>query len=215
MKMTRNFVLVFAMLAMFAAASTSVRAADWVDLLPDGDMEKHWTTEGNWKSDGKGAVELVPRPGEGGWSRWKSYLWLKEMQPADFEFEFEYNVEKGSNSGFYFHVGDMNDPVAKGIEVQIFDSHAKGDKGLNDHDSGGIIPGVPPKKNAAKPAGEWNKFHIAVAGDELTVKLNDVVVNQLKLSESRVKDRPKQGYIGFQDHALPLKLRNLRIKVGS
>ena len=32
---------------------------------------------------------------------------------TDFEAEFEYKVEKGGNSGFYFHVGDKKSPVAK------------------------------------------------------------------------------------------------------
>ena len=212
-RLTTTCLAIAVVFGVLATPDTTARAAEWVDLLPGGDMKKHWTTEGNWVSDDKGVVELVPRKGERGWSRWKSYLWLKEMQPADFEFEFEYTVQKRGNSGFYFHVADMNNPVRQGIEVQIYESHAKGEKGrLTDHDSGGIIPGVAPKKNAAKPAGEWNKFQITAKGDDLTVKLNGVIVNQIKLNEGRVKDRPKKGYIGFQDHALPLKLRNMRIK---
>ena len=195
-------------LAVFLISPTT-KAGEWIDLLPEGDLTKHWTTEGNWKVT-DGVVELTPRPGEKGWSRWSSYLWLKGDPIQDFEFEFEYMVQNRGNSGFYFHVGDKNSPVKNGIEVQIYDSAGK--KKLSDHDSGGIIPGIAPTKDAAKPAGEWNKFHITAKGNDLTVKLNGEVVNEVKLDQGRVKDRPKTGYIGFQDHALPLKLRNMRMK---
>jgi len=185
----------------------------WVDLLPGGNLTKHWTTKGNWKVNDGGVVTLTPREGEKGWARFDAYLW-SEKQYKNFEIEFEYKVQKRGNSGFYFHVSDKKSPVRKGIEVQIYDSASKGPgKRLTDHDSGGIIPGAPPTKNAAKPAGEWNKFHITVKDKKLTVKLNGVVVNQVQLDKHpRLKDRAETGYIGFQDHALPLALRNIRVR---
>ncbi len=186
----------------------------WVNLLPGKQLDKYWTTKGNWKVSDDGVIALTPREGEKGWSRFDAYLWLKDKQYKDFEFQFDYAVEKGGNSGFYFHVGDMASPVAKGIEVQIYDSGSKAEGAkLTDHDSGGVIPGLPPTKNAAKPAGEWNQFDITVKDNQLTVKLNGAVVNEVNLSENaKLKDRPATGYIGFQDHGLPLKLRNLKVK---
>jgi hypothetical protein len=44
------------------------------------------------------------------------------------------------------------------------------------------------------------------------VKLNGEVVNELSLDHPRIKNRPDSGFIGFQDHALPLTLRNIRIR---
>ncbi len=184
----------------------------WVDLLPENDLSKHWSTTGNWSINEDGVVTLTPRPGEKGWSRFDAYLWL-DNQYQDFEIEFDYMVQPHGNSGFYFHVGDKSSPVAKGIEVQIYDSHSKGPNArLGDHDSGGIIPGIPPTKNAAKPAGEWNTFHITCKGRQLTVKLNGEVVNEVDLDNAKLKTRPSTGYIGFQDHALPLSLRKIRIR---
>lgn len=184
----------------------------WVNLLLGNDLSKHWSTKGNWVIDKDGVVTLTPRPGERGWARFDAYLWL-EGQYKDFEIEFDYKVQKRGNSGFYFHVGDKKSPVAKGIEVQIYESHSKGQgKRLTDHDSGGIIPGIPPTKNTAKPAGQWNRFHIICKGNSLTVKLNGTVVNQVKLDNPWIKNRPESGSIGFQDHALPLALRKLRIR---
>lgn len=197
-----------------AGAVVNVKAPvnDSTDLLPGGQLTKHWHTKGNWSIDDAGVVSITPREGEKGWARFDAYLWSMK-QYKDFEIEFDYMVEEKGNSGFYFHVGDKASPVAKGIEVQIYDSFPKGsDKKLTDHDSGGIIPGLPPARNAAKPAGEWNHFKITCQGNDVTVVLNGVIVNQLKLDNPKIKGRPETGYIGFQDHALPLKLRGIHIR---
>jgi len=207
-------------LVVLSAVSFSTRslAADpkvstsAVDLLDGGVLTKNWTTTGNWKLGPDGAVTLTPRPGEQGWTRWTAYLWSNKSY-GDFEIEFEYRVQKNGNSGFYFRVGDVNDPVEKGIEVQIYDSASEpADKPLNDHDSGGVIPGVPPTKRTAKPAGEWNKFVITNKADKLKVVLNGETVNEIDLSKGALASRPKVGKIGFQDHGLPLSLRNIRIR---
>ncbi|MCA9246436.1 MAG: DUF1080 domain-containing protein [Planctomycetales bacterium] len=201
-----------ALIICATAIALQAKEAEWTDLLPAGDLTKHWTTKGNWSIDGDGVVSLTPREGEKGWARFDAYLWLAGDY-QDFEIEFDYQVQKGGNSGFYFHVGDQASPVAKGIEVQIYDSGSKpADAKLTDHDSGGVIPGIPPQKNNAKPAGQWNTFHITVKGRSLTIRLNGEVVNEVDLDHPRLKDRPATGSIGFQDHALPLKLRKIRIR---
>lgn len=182
----------------------------WVDLLKGDDLSKHWTTKGNWKID-NGVVTLEPRPGEKGWTRYDSYLWLNDKY-KDFEIEFEYKVEPRGNSGFYFNVGDKADPVAKGIEVQIYDAPQSKDAKLTDHTSGGVIPGIPPTKNTAKPAGQWNHFRIVRKGNDVTIVLNNEIVNLIQLDNPKLKGRPDSGYIGFQDHGLPLALRKIRIR---
>ncbi len=182
---------------------------EWKELVGE-DYKQHWETEGNWIQE-NGVVSLKPRAGESGWSRWDAYLW-SDREYTDFEIEFEYKPAENSNSGFYFRVGDRDDPVAQGIEVQIYDSHGKPEDKLTDHDSGGIIPGIPPTKNTANPTGEWSKFEIVNQDDQLTVKLNGEVVNEVDLSEDPLSSRPRTGYIGFQDHALPLSLRNIKIR---
>ncbi|MBX9681483.1 MAG: DUF1080 domain-containing protein [Gemmataceae bacterium] len=198
------------LLALVPFGSAEETKDGWTDLLSSGDLSKHWTTKGNWTLK-DGVATLTPSKGQSGWSRWDHYLWLNEKH-GDFEIQFEYKVQKGGNSGFYFRTGDVNDPVAKGIEVQIYDSGSKAkDAKLNDHDSGGVIPNIPPTKNAAKPAGEWNKFDITVKNDKLTVVLNGEQVNEVDLTK-KLADRPKTGSIGFQDHSLPLSLRNIKIR---
>jgi hypothetical protein len=182
------------------------------NLLEGGDLSKNWTTTGNWKLGKDDVVALEPRPGEKGWQRYDAYLWLKK-QYKDFEADFEYKVAEKGNSGFYFHVGDVKEPVKTGIEVQIYDSPSKapGSK-LSDHDSGGIIPGIPPTRSTAKPAGEWNRMQVTCKDGKVTVLLNGETVNEVSLDDKRISTRPPTGYIGFQDHGLPLWLRNIRVR---
>ena len=199
--------------AMLAAAPASAETPqDWRNLLQGDSLSEHWSTKGNWKLTDDGVVTLKPRPGEEGWQRYDAYLW-SDKQYEDFEIQFDYKVQEHGNSGFYFNVGDKGSPVETGIEVQIYDSGAKAeDAKLTDHDSGGIIPGVPPSKNAAKPAGQWNSFHITKQGERLVVRLNGQVVNEVNLDQPELRDAPDRGYIGFQDHGLPLALRNIRVR---
>ena len=190
-------------------AADEKKPGEWTDLL-GGDLTKNCTTKGNWVL-ADGVATLTPRPGEKGWSRFDAYLWSKEKY-TNFECEFEYKVEKKGNSGFYFHVEDAMNPVKKGIEVQIYDAPESPSDKLTDHSSGGVIPKVPPKKHAAKTAGEWNKMLVVVKGDALTVTLNGEVVNEVKLNEGELGMRPKTGLVGFQDHGLPLAIKGVKIR---
>jgi hypothetical protein len=210
--MTLRYMTFLAVLVMTLGSSADGKdKSGWVDLLDGGELTKHWTTKGNWILGKDGVVALEPRKGESGWQRYDAYLWAKK-QYKDFEVDFEYKVAKGGNSGFYFHVGDVKSPVAKGIEVQIYDSFGRKGPKFTDHDSGGIIPGLPPTKNTAKPAGEWNRMQVTCKGNKVTVMLNGEVVNEVPLDHARIKDRPATGYIGFQDHGLPLWLRKIKVR---
>ena len=81
---------------------------------------------------------------------------------GDLEVQLDFLIARGSNSGVKLH----------GLyEIQILDSHGK--KDLTGDSCGGVYPraeqkpkyhhidkGVPPRTNAAKPAGEWQSLHI-------------------------------------------------------
>jgi hypothetical protein len=205
---------VVVLLSVSLHAEEKEQVGEWTTLLSEKtqSLDEHWTTTGNWTLE-DGVATLTPRPGEKGWSRFSAYLWSKK-EYTDFEIEFDYKVPKGGNSGFYFRVGDVNDPVKQGIEVQIYDSGNKVEGApLSDHDSGGIIPGLKPHRNAAKPAGEWNTMRVIHRDNKIIVMLNDVNVNAHDLSGGgQLAERPRTGPIGFQDHALPLALRNIRIR---
>ena len=75
-----------------------------------------------------------------------------------------------------------------------------------------MIGAAAPTKNMAKPAGKWNRYIITCHGNRLKVVLNGEQIIDLELDKSAVKDRPSNGYIGFQDEAKRVWYRNVQIK---
>lgn len=49
-------------------------------------------------------------------------------------------------------------------------------------------------------------------GKSLKVVLNGETVNEVALDKGRLATFPSTGSIGFQDHALPISLRNIKIR---
>ncbi|MDB4632092.1 DUF1080 domain-containing protein [bacterium] len=172
-----------------------------------------WKTKGNWIVQKDGALLIQPRDGEKGWSRWDSYLW-SEKKYKDFVLEVEYAYPPGGNSGVYFRVGDRNDPVSKGIEAQILDSSKK-KNALTSHDHGGIVgTKLAASRNMSQPPNVWNRMVVTCIGTQIQVELNGEAIVQGHLDQTPMKDRPLEGYIGFQDHGQPnnIKFRNIRIR---
>jgi hypothetical protein len=88
---------------------------------------------------------------------------LTKQRFGDVEVHFEFLIGKRSNSGVKFHGH---------YEIQICDSFGK-QKDLSGDDCGGIYPraeqkpryhhidkGIPPRVNAARPAGEWQTLDV-------------------------------------------------------
>ena len=172
-----------------------------------------WKTTGNWIPQTDGSLLIQPREGEQGWERYDDYLW-SEKKYRDFVLDVEYSYPAGGNSGVYFRVGDRNDPVKQGIEAQILDSSKK-DGPLGSHDHGGIVStDAAASKNMSRPPHEWNRMVVTCIGSNLQVELNGEPIIDTRLDEGPMKDRPLEGYIGFQDHGQPnnIKFRSIRIR---
>ncbi len=185
---------------------------DSYTVIFDGKDLSNIKTAGNWQIQDDGSLHLTPRPGESGWTRYGSYIWLLDDY-ADFSFDFEFKYGKGGNSGFYFRCGDDVDPTASGFEVQILDSHGV-EKELGHHDMGGVIRTCGPTSNASKPAGEWNRMTVTMRGDRLWVVLNGELIQDIDLREKKPdgKELHASGKICIQDHGQPFTVRNLKVK---
>ena len=168
-----------------------------------------WKTKGNWVVEEGNVVTLKPRPGESGWQRYQDYL-TTDRKYGDFVLDLEFKFNKKGNSGVFMRVGDLENHVKSGFEVQILDTHGK--KNFGHHDCGGVIQTSPPAKMMVKPAGEWNRYTITLQGQQLQVVLNGEKIQDLDLSQTGLKDRPATGYISFQDEAKRIWYRNVRIK---
>jgi hypothetical protein len=159
---------------------------------------EHWKVmDGVIHCDGKGGVSLQTA---------KDY--------GNFELMVDWKIEKKGDSGIYLRGQPQvqiwdSDNLGKGLEADLH----KGSGGLWNNPPGDKAK--QPLKNADKPIGEWNTFHITMAGNEVTVKLNgELVVDQGKLPNYWFKDKPlpTTGPIELQFHNDPLWFKNIYIK---
>jgi len=183
-------------------------AAGFVPLFNGKDLTG-WKTTGNWVVEADGSVSLHPREGEKGWQRYDAYIATEKLY-GDFVLDLEFKINAKGNSGVFMRVGDMKEPVKTGFEVQILDTYGLEKPGH--HDCGGIVGGIGPSKNMVKPAGEWNRYTVTVKGRSVKVVFNGEQVIDTSLDDIKMADRPNVGQIAFQDEALPVWYRNVRIK---
>jgi hypothetical protein len=197
------------------AAKTPENAAAEIVLF-DGTNLDAWQMDkpNGWKIEGD-SMTL----GEGG------YIWTKERF-GNFVLDVEFKISKDCNSGVFFRTGDIKDPVQTGMEMQVYDTASHTEMVKND--SGALYDLVAPSTNTMKPAGEWNRAVITCHDSHVTIELNgtrivtadldtwtephknpDGTENKFNLA---LKDFPREGYIGFQDHGSPVWYRNVKIK---
>ncbi|HEY7118055.1 MAG TPA: DUF1080 domain-containing protein [Tepidisphaeraceae bacterium] len=145
---------------------------------------------------------------------------------ADFVLALDFKITPKCNSGVFFRVTDPADPVQSGFEIQIYDSGGKAKVGK--HDSGALYDAREPSANAARPAGEWQHVEITAKGAKIEVVLNGRKVMDANLDDwkeagknpdgtankfkSALKDMPRSGYVGLQDHLSDLWFKNVKIK---
>jgi hypothetical protein len=95
------------------------------------------------------------------------------------------------------------------------------------HDFGSIYDLVPPKKFDKPLSPEWNSIQITCKGPLIDVEVNGQHVAQLNCDEwpvphqgpnghrnkfSRaIKDFPRKGYLGFQDHGHKVWFKNVKL----
>lgn len=190
-------------LLLMAAASRAIAAPETDDegfqVLFDGAHTDGWKQAGPGGFDVKDGV-ATPHGGMG--------LWYYEKRKfRNFILRAQFNQEKiSSNSGVYVRfprvAGDPWIPVREGYEIQI-----AGDKPAK-NSTGAIYDFKAPDSIPLKPAGEWNEFEIACAGQEYAVRLNDQLINRYRGS------RALEGMVGVQNHddKSIVQFRNIRIK---
>jgi hypothetical protein len=168
-----------------------------------------WQTTGNWMIEEGNILTLKPREGEHGWQRYGDYIATKRKY-GNFVLKLDFKIDKGGNSGVFMRIGDLENHVTSGFELQILDTHGR--KNPGPHAGGGIISTSGPSKNMMKPAGEWNEYIIYLNGNRLKVTQNGEQIQDFDISKTGLKDRPAVGHISFQDEAKNIWYRNVRIK---
>ena len=143
----------------------------------------------------------------------------------DFLLSCDFKVSPGANSGIFIRTGNREDPVQSGFEIQIFDSAGKQP---GKHSCGALYDAVAPSAEVSKKAGEWNHIEITADRNLIKVVLNGKPVVDANLDrwteagknpdgtankfKTALKDFPRKGYIGLQDHNAPVWFRNIKVK---
>jgi hypothetical protein len=137
--------------------------------------------------------------------------WLRTgRRYQDFELRLEYAIAKDGNSGVFLRSLLEGRPAYNGLEVQILDDHGA-PAGLKS--SGALYDAVAPATNPARPAMEWNTLEALCQGDHVRVRLNGETVVDVRLGEhDQLKDRPREGYIGLQNHGSRVMFRSVMVR---
>lgn len=162
--------------------------------------------------------------------RGMGYLWTKE-EFSDFELSLEYKLSAGANSGIFYR-SDKNNPVNGGFEIQLMDNEGfqkKANKVLPPRKlNASFYDGVAPKGDFSKPVGQWNHSRLVCKGPEVSFHLNGKVAFKINLDDWKqagknpdgsvnkfkvaLKDLPREGRIGFQNHGQVVWFRKITIK---
>lgn len=156
------------------------------------------------------------------------YMMIHEKTWENFVLALDFKISKGCNSGIFVRTFPLTprpgrDVGFNGIEVAIDDTTTAGY-----HDTGAIYDLAKPRKNAMRPAGEWNHIEITCDGSRIEVVLNGERVTEVDLNQFTemhrrpdgtphkfdvvYRDHPRRGYIGLQDHGSPCWFKNIKIK---
>src|SRR4051794_26004823 len=147
------------------------KAAGWQLLFNGRDVEGWETNKGTPIATPVEDGSLVPYKAGG-------YLIVYKKPFGDFRLTCDVKVSSEKcNSGIFFRVGDLLNPVKTGFEVQVY----KG--GTDLHDFGAIYDLVPAAKNVVKPVGEWNHVEITCRGPLIEVAVNGLAVAKLNCDD--------------------------------
>ena len=195
----------------------SEKSAGW-KLLFNG-----MNTDG-WKNSSKKPVKAKVEDGALNPHESGGYLLVYNKEFGDFVLKCDVKMEQPEcNSGIFLRVGDLKDPVQTGIEMQVMSG-----KEDDVHSFGAIYDLVAPSKNATHGPGAWDAVEIRCEGPKIVVKVNGEKVSSIDCDEWRepgkgpdgkpnkfkkaVKDFPRKGYIGLQDHGNNAWYKNIKLK---
>jgi hypothetical protein len=188
--------------------------AGWKDLFEPG-LANAVYPPGSWVvEDGV----LVAKTGD--------TLWTRDSF-GNFTLDLEFKVAPQANSGVFLRTGDRKD-ILSALEIQIHETTDGAQYGM----VGALYNCLPPSRNMARPAGQWNRYTVTCQGSRLLLVFNGEQVLNADLNDwkeprlnpdgtknkfpNALKDYSKVGPIGFQGlhgaEKAPVWFRSLKIK---
>ncbi len=197
------------------------KEAGWV-LLFDGKSLDGWMTSSEQPSKTPVEDGSINPHGCGG------YMMVHKRQWSNYVLALDFKISQGCNSGVFVHTSSLEprpgrDVGFNGIEMQILDSPTAGY-----YDTGAIYDLVKPTKNAMRPVGEWNHVVVTCHDNLISVVLNGEAVTVMDLDkftepnkrpdgtqhkfDEAMKNHPRKGYIGLQDHGANCWFKNIKLR---
>jgi hypothetical protein len=197
--MNRLPVIVAALLAATIAGCgfhySAPQDVRWITLIDGTDGLNNWIRVGdaNWRAV-DGAIQADHKTDKA-----NSFLVTKSSY-TDFRIRAEFWVSDDANSGIYMRCADTKNITDRTCyEANVFDQRPDPTYGT------GAIVHLVPVSPMPKAGGKWNTYDITVKGDQMTVKLNDVVTAQGR--DSKLASGP----IALQYGAGVVKFRKVQI----
>jgi hypothetical protein len=193
------------------------KAEGWI-LLFDGKSTKGWKNNTDKPVAAKVEDGTINPHGSGG------YVVVYDKPFGDFVLKCDVKMDQPTcNSGIFARIGDLKDPVQTGLEVQI-STDTKADM----HSFGAIYDLVAPSKNASRGPNKWDTVELRCEGPKVTVTVNGEKISSLNCDDwpeagkrpdgtatkfnKAVKDFPRKGYLGLQDHGDHVWYKNIKLK---
>ena len=150
------------------------------------------------------------------------YIVIHEKQFGDFILKCDVKMTPPAcNSGIFFRIGDLKNPVNTGFEIAIDNA------GEGYHDFGAVYDLVKPKKAELHGEDKWDSVMLKCDGPQITVTVNGTVVSQMNCDDFpekglrpdgtkhkfgvTIKEMPRVGYLGFQDHGKKVWYKNVKL----
>ena len=135
----------------------------------------------------------------------------------DFALHLEFRMGPGCNSGIGIRTGTFDPersratrPSYYSYEIQLFDDAGKPPTATS---SGSLYRYVAPRKNAMRPAGEWNQIEIECIGPKIKVTLNGELIQNLNQQNvEALRTKPLRGHVSLQNHGGNIEFRSIRVK---
>ncbi len=217
-----------ALLVAIAFIGPTAHAAD--NELSETEKARGWTVLFNghdltgWKNNNDRPVAAKIEDGAINPHSSGGYLLVYDKPFGDFVLKCDVKMNGPEcNSGIFLRCGNLTDPVNTSLEVQIY-----GGKSATMHDFGAIYDLVAPSKNATLAIGQWNTVEIRCEGPRIEVSVNGEKVTTMNADEwtvpgqrldgtphkfdKAIKDFPRSGYIGLQDHGHDVWYKNIKLR---
>lgn len=204
------------------------------DLFSGSSLDAFEFAPNSWEIDSDGSIvcRMEKTKDKKGVERLKGmgYLWTRNNY-GDFSLTLDYKLSEGANSGIFYRT-NPKDPVQGGFEIQLMDNEGfqkKSNRVLPPRKlNASFYDGVAPKGDFSKPVGQWNNAKLTCKGPMISFHLNGKNAFRINLDDwkeagknpdgstnkfkTALKDLPRTGRIGFQNHGQVVWFKNIQVK---